>query len=524
MSLYPMFMGKVRCGGGVVFRSYNPGQGQLPMHLDDLVPEDDLARVIHEVVERLDISGIVNAIKNRRKKSLYRGEPAYHPQLLLKLLFYGYCTGTFSSRKIAAQTRTLLPMMWLAGTEHPNFRTISDFRKTHFDEIAKLFVQVLGLAKALGMVKMGHVAIDGSKLKANASKNKNASKEKLEAAIPKLQEEIKRLLQRAEETDRLEDQEYGEQEETLLPAELRQKQARLARLEQELAKLKAQQEGGQRSTRTDTEKQSINATDPDSRIMARRHRSSIQGYNGQIAVDGDSGVIVGATVANNPIDAPQFVPVLDDIQQSTGNQPDKVSGDTGYFSGDNLAVLEARGIDGYLADDTTKIKRANNPFSKDHFVYDEVADAYRCPQGQSLPFKGQYEMSDGRIQRRYWNRDACKACPVRDQCTKYTHRMIARDTLEPQRTAMRAKLQTPEGKKEYNRRKAIVEPAWGHIKEVLGFDTVSVRSLKAVQAEFRLVCSAYNIRKIAARLRRTSELWLTMRAWRGERKVAVQPT
>lgn len=173
-----------------IFRSYNPGQGQLPLHLDDLVPQDDLARVVHEVVERLDISEIIKAIKNRKKKSLYRGGDAYHPRLLLKILFYGYCSGTFRSRKLAVQTRTLIPMMWLAGTEHPDFRTISDFRKEHRETFANLFRQFLELGKALGMVRMGHVAVDGSKLKANASKHKAMSAERLEKKISEHKEQV----------------------------------------------------------------------------------------------------------------------------------------------------------------------------------------------------------------------------------------------------------------------------------------------------------------------------------------------
>lgn len=496
-----------------MFRNYNPGQGQLPMHLDDLVPQDDLARVIHEVVERLDISEIVDTIKRRRKKSLYRGEPAYHPRLMLKMLFYGYCTGTFSSRKIVALTRTLIPMMWLAGTERPDFRTVSDFRKNHLKALAKLFVQFLQLANALGMVNLAHVAIDGSKLKASASKYKNASKERLEANIPKLQEEVQRLLQQAAEADQREDQEFGAQEGSSLPDELKGKQARLARMEEVLAKLKAQQEDGERSKRTDPEKQSINPTDPDSRIMSRRNGGSVQGYNGQIGVDGDSGIIVGATLSNNPIDTPQFIPTLDAIEEAVGQRPAEVSADTGYFSGENLAELAARGIDGYIADAITEAKRETDPFAKDHFEYDSAQDAYRCPQGYWLPLKGEYVLPGERVQRRYANPHACKGCPVREQCTKAKTRVIARDVHEPLRVQMRAKLKTPEGKQAYNRRKGIVEPVWGQIKQTMGFRQVSLRSLQAVGAEFQLVCSALNLRKIATKLRKSPELWSAVRSW-----------
>ena len=497
-----------------MFRSYNPGQGQLPMHLEDLVPADDLVRVVHEVVERLDITEILDAIKARRKKSQFRGEPAYHPRLLLKLLLYGYCTGTFSSRKLAEQTRTFIPMMWLAGTEHPDFRTISDFRHEHLEAIAKLFVQVLQLAKALGMVKLGHVAVDGSKFKASASKYKNLSKEKLKTEIPKLQAEVQRLLQQAEAADKAEDAEYGNQEGSTLPPELKEKQVRLARMERAMAELQAQVENGERSQRTDPEKQSINPTDRDSRIMSRRNGASTQSYNAQIAVDGDSGVIVGTGVSNNPIDAPQLTDTLDDVQAATGKQPEKLSADTGYFSGDNLVALEERQIDGYIADAITETKQAVNAYSKENFQYDEERDAYTCPQGQCLPFYRQYLLPDGRVQRRYRDASVCKACPVQEQCTKSKRgRVIAHDQHEPRRAAMRAKLKTPEGKKEYGRRKGIVEPVFGQIKQAMGYRQVSLRSLTKVRNEFRFVCSAFNLRKIAAKLRENPELWSLLRKW-----------
>lgn len=218
---------------------------------------------------------------------------------------------------------------------------------------------------------------------------------------------VQRLLKQAEETDRAEDQQYGTQEGPTLPSELKEKRARLARMEQALAKLKQQQEDGDRSQRTDPETQTINYTDSDSRIMSRRHKGSIQGYNGQIAVTGDGGLIVGATLSNNPIDAPQLIPTLDAVQDAIGAQPEKLSADTGYFSGENLAEVETREIDGYIADGITETKRDTNAYSKDHFEYDPEQDAYRCPQEHWLPFKKEYLMPDGRVQRRYADPAVC---------------------------------------------------------------------------------------------------------------------
>lgn len=499
-----------------IFRIYNPGQGQLPLHLDDLVPQDDLARVVHEVVERLDITEIIKAVKARKKKSLYRGGDAYHPRLLLKILFYGYCTGTFSSRKLAVQTRTLIPMMWVAGTEHPDFRTISDFRKEHRGAIANLFSQFLQLGKALGMVKMGHVAVDGSKLKANASKHKAMSAERLEKKIPEYKEQVEQLLQRADAADETEDKEHGNQEGSALPNELKDKQARLARMEQALAELqeRVDQETGKTGSPI-PEKKQINFTDSESRIMSTRQGETIQGYNGQIAVDEDSGLIVGATLCNNADDKNQLVPTLDAVEAQTGAKPEKASADNGYFTGDNIAELEKREIDGYIAPGREGKGETDKPYDKSKFQYDPDQDAYRCPQGHELPLKTVRKTPDGHTEWVYTNAEACKNCPVRHLCTKATKggRTITRDDQEPLRQRMRDKVRSAEGAEIYKKRKSIVEPVWGQIKRVMGYRQVSLRGLAAVRDEFLMVCGSYNLRKITGKLRNSPELWSVMRNW-----------
>lgn len=486
------------------------------MHLEDLVPQNDLARVVHEVVERLDIAKIIKAIKDRKKKSLYRGGDAYHPRLLLKILFYGYCTGTFSSRQLAAQTRTLIPMMWLAGTERPNFRTISDFRKDHREAIADLFGQFLELGQALGMVKMGHVAVDGSKLKANASKHKAMSAERLQKKIPETREQVEKLLQQAEAADAAEDAEHGDREGNELPSELQDKQARLARMEAALAEL--QKRVDDETGKADSpipEKKQINFTDSESRIMSTRQGETIQGYNGQIAVDADSHLIVGATLCNNADDKNQLVPTLDAVEAQAGAKPKKVSADAGYFTGDNIAELAEREIDGYIAAGREGKSDSEKPYGKSQFQYDSERDIYRCPQGHELPLKTVHHTTDGHTEWIYTNAAVCQNCPVRQLCTKATKggRMITRDNQEPLRQQMREKVRSAAGAEVYKRRKAIVEPVWGQIKRVMGFRQVSMRGLAAVRDEFLMVCGAYNLRTIAAKLRSSPLLWSAMRNW-----------
>ncbi len=509
-----------------MFRQSNQGQGQLPMFLEDVIPQGHLVRVVDEGVDRLKLSELLDKMQEREPDDPLRaqrgplkiqatGRPAYHPRTLLKLLFYGYATGTFSSRKLAQKARDDIPTLWLTAQEKPDFRTISDFRKTYLKEIADLFVQFLKLCQALGMTKLGHVAVDGSRLKANASRHKAMSAERLQQKTPELKAEVDKLLRQAQETDQAEDAEHGKREGTELPEDLAHKEQRLERMEQALKALqgRADAESGKQDSAI-RPKMQHNFTDPDSRIMTNRKGETLQAYNGQIAVDRTEGVIVAADVTNNASDRNELSLIVEQLKQNVG-KPVKLSADTGYHSGPNLADMAKRKIDSYITDTREGKGGPENPYHKRHFEYDAERDAHRCPQGQWLPLKTVRKDTEGQTEWVYANEEACAACPVRHLCTKATKggRTITRDEYEPVREEMRAKLQTDDGSAEYRKRKSTVEPVWGQLKNIMGFDRFSLRGLPQVKLEFRIACTAHNLRKIAAKLRKSPELWDTMRSW-----------
>lgn len=513
-----------------MFRQSNQGQGQLPMYLEDVIPQGHLVRVVDEAVDRLDLSKLLDKMQEREpddprrvrrgsSKNPATGRPAYHPRMLLKLIFYGYVTGTFSSRKLAQKAREDIPTMWLVAQEKPDFRTISDFRTAYLTEIADLFLQVLQLCQALGMIKLGHVAIDSSRLKANASKHKAMSAERLQKKIPELKSEVERLLQQATEADKAEDAELGKAEGTELPEDLAFKQKRLQRMEEAVKALqrRADEEKGKEDAAIRPNMQH-NFTDPDSRVMTTRKGETMQGYSGQIAVDRANGVIVAADVTNTTTDKNALTPMVEQTEQNVG-KPEKVSADSGYHSGPNLADLEEREVDGYIAEGREGKEGPDNPYHKRHFVYDPEQDAHRCPQNQWLPLKTVRKDSNGLTEWVYANEAACQGCSVRDLCTKAKKggRTVTRDEYEPQREAMREKLQSKDGSTVYQQRKSTVEPVWGQLKTVMGFDRFSLRGLDRVKLEFRIVCSVHNLRKIASKLRKSPELWLTLRTWSPKR-------
>lgn len=573
------------------FREYHVGQESfLPVFLDQMIPEDHAVRVIHEVVERLNIEEIETKIRKRQTKDPRRGRDAYHPRLLLKIIFYGYATGTFSSRKLAYRVLYDIPMIWLAARQTPDFRTISDFRKEHLESISKLFVQVLQLCGAMGMVKLGHVALDGSKIKANASKHKAMSAGHLQKEVKELRAEVEAMLQKAQAVDSSEDAVHGDGQGDELPRDLQDKQERLARLEQALAELQRRADaqarerrgsgkaapsaepsgqdradeppallpaiaeppaeasppqahpaepveqgaqppaattgGAGEATRADDHapipaKMQINFTDPDSRMMISRNEGPVQAYNPQIAVDSAEGVIVGRCVSNDPVDTGHMAPTLDDVTANCGRNPEKLSADPGYFSGENIAALHKRQVDGYIAPTREGKAEAGNPYDKKNFRYDPERDAYECPQGQWLDLNRTGQTRKGRTFWVYEGSDACLTCPVRALCTnaKTGRRTVQRDDQEPLREAMRTKVRSEAGYEVYKQRKGIVEPVWGQIKEGQGFRRFSLRGLEQVAAEFDIVITCHNLLKIARKLCRVPEKWAVLRDWRAQRVV-----
>jgi len=420
------------------YRSYLPEQSLLlPPSLREWLPDGHLAYFVSDVVDELDLSAIESVYEEDD-----RGQPPYHPRMMTKILLYGYCVGVFSSRKIQKRLVEDVAFRVLAAGNQPDFRTISDFRKLHLKALEEMFQQMLRLTLETGAMKLGQVALDGSKFKANASKHKALSYGRMEETEKRLRAEVRKLLSQAEAADREEDKRYGrERRGEELPEELQRRETRIARIREakealeERAREQARKEGKDAEEAKPTAKTQYNFTDPESRIL-KGADGFVQGYNTQIAVEPAFPLIVGQRVTQAANDKQQLVPLLETIEQQSGQKPQGVVVDSGYCSEENLQYLDQRRIEGFVA--TEKQKHA--------------------PRNES-----------------------CKPGPL----------PIGASRVE----RMERKLQTKVGAAVYATRKCIVEPAFGQIKQARGFRQFLLRGLEKVRGEWALICMTHNILK-----------------------------
>src|ERR1022692_4305907 len=433
------------------YRSYLPEQELLlPPSLREWLPENHLVYFVGDVVDQLELSAM-HAVYEKEK----RGQPPYDPRLMTKLLVYGYFTGVFSSRRIQKRLQEDIPFKVLAAGNEPAFRTISDFRKIRIETLDGLFEQVLEMALEVGAVKVGRVTLDGTKVKANASKHKAMSYGRMQEKQEQLRDEVKQLLEQAEAADEEEDRRYGSQWGDELPEELRRRETRLAKIKlakkvvEQRAREKAAAEGqstaeAKRAKPDDTDQ--YNFTDPESRIM-KGADGFVQGYNAQASVEPEMLLIVGQCVTEAANDKQQLEPMVEAIEQQSGQRPDAILADSGYCSEENLAYLES----------------AEQPESK---VEGFIATGKQKHGEHRLP---------------------CKPGPLPKDATRVDR--------------MKRKLQTKVGKAIYAARKCIVEPVFGQIKQARGFRQFLLRGLRKVQGEWALLCMTHNILKVYAALR-----------------------
>jgi len=449
------------------FRPWDVEQALLlPPSVQELVPAGHLAHFVRETVrESLDLSAILEPYGEER------GYPPYHPVMMTALLLYAYCQGVYSSRRIARACEERVDFRALTAHQTPDFRTISEFRKRHLAALGALFGQVLALCREAGLVKLGHVALDGTKLEANASKHKALSYGRMKQQEPELAAEVAKWLAEAAARDAAEDDELGpECRGDELPAWVTDKVQRLAKLRAAMAALEAEAaaraaEAGAAAPATETtgdsehrpctvtpggelpepppapdDKAQRNFTDPDSRIMKTADGFE-QAYNAQAAVDQASQVIVAAELTNAGNDKQQVAPLVAAIEQQTGRRPRELSADSGYCSEQNLAHLSACGIRGYVATGRQKHGQASATGAR----------------------------SGG-----------------------------------PHTQAMAQRLKRGGHRSRYRFRKQTVEPVFGQIKGARGFRQFLLRGLEQVRQEWRLVCMAHNLLKLAGACRATA--------------------
>jgi len=446
----------------------------------DYLPEDHPVFVYADILKNLDTSKI-------EEEYSPKGQHAYHPNMLMGLLVFSYCHGVFSSREIASRCRTDIAFMYMSWMLFPNHRTISDFRKENIEEFKKFFTESVLLAKKLKMVSLGHVSLDGSKFKADTSKHKAMSYARMQKQEKEVMKEIEDLLEKVNQVDQAEDSFLGEQSGEEVAEELKFKEQRLEKIQKAKEALEKREESENPGKEIDGKKQ-ISFADEEARIMGKK--AFQYAYNAQISVESSHQIIVGEHLSQSANDKKEVEPAVKEIEDTLGEKPTKMSLDNGYFSADNIESLEDAGIDGYIAAG----KENSSKITKENFVYNDEADVYTCPVGKALSLK-----SSGADGTRVYQARAndCQECSSRKSCTKSKQgRNLSIDAGEPIRQRMKEKMQSPESKEVYSKRKSIVEPVFGVLKYVMKFVHFSLRGLQKVSGEFSLVCGAYNIKKI----------------------------
>jgi len=435
------------------FRDYSPNQDfLLPPSLREWLPADHLANFISDVVDALDLSEIIDAYDNSQG-----GQAPFHPVMMVKLLLYAYCVGVPSSRRIEKSTYEVIPFRVLSANQHPDHDTIAEFRKRHLVALSRIFLQVLELCRQAGLVKLGQVALDGTKVKANASKHKAMSYDHMQQKADELQAEIARLLAEAEAADKAEDVRYGKGKRgDELPEELRYREQRLKKIQEAKRALEeeARQEAQAGQGATDKPqaakpkagsavrvkpKAQRNFTDADSRIMRDGATKAFeQAFNGQVAVDSAHQIIVAAGVTQECNDKQQVEPMVERMKANLGGlSPRRMTMDNGYYSDDNVEFLRGAGIDAYIA--TGRLKHGEVPPP--------------APRGR-IP-----------------------------------NRLTVKER-------MARKLRTVKGRCTYAKRKEIAEPVVGQIKEARGFRRFLLRGLGKVDAEWLIICLTHNLLKL----------------------------
>jgi transposase len=423
------------------YRPYCPDQMfLLPPSLQDWLPENHLSYFVSDVVDQLDLSEIESYYERDD-----RGQPPYHPRMMTKVLVYAYCVGIFSSRRIQKRLIEDVAFRVLAAGNQPDFRTISDFRKIHHKALEGLFQQVLRLALGAGAIKLGRVALDGTKVKANASKHKAMSYGRMKDEERKLREEVRKLLAQAKAADDEEDTRYGKDKSgDELPEELSRRESRLEKIREakraleERAREEAEEEGKSKEEAKEAKpkgKAQYNFSDPESRIM-KGTDGFVQAYNAQAVVESTTQLIVAQAVTQEANDKRQVEPMVAAIEQQAGQKPEELLADSGYCSDKNLEHLENKKIEAYVATDRQK----------------------------------------------HGEKEICKPGPLPKGATRVDR--------------MKRKLQTKVGSAIYAARKSIVEPVFGQIKRARGFRQFNLRGIEKVRAEWAMVCTTHNILKL----------------------------
>jgi transposase len=461
----------------VNYRSYDPDQEYLlPADLREVIPEGDLVYVVDSVVRKLDLSAF-------HRHYSEEGNPAYHPGMMLKIMFYAYSIGLRSSRKISRAVQTDVRFMYLAARQQPDFHTIARFRQIFLSEIGELFVQIVGVCHQLGIVRFAGLAVDGTKIRANASKRSFKDRKKLQRYLGEVRQRMEEVLREAEGADREENKRFGDKGNgDSLPKEFRSLRELEGRIESALEMIEV--EGHRRAT----------ATDADAVFMKGDGGQLNVNYNCQAAVDMDSRIVLSAAVSNEAADNHLLTEVVERAEENIGADVDKVVADCGYYSVETDEYFKRRDTDLYLPhSDGGKGTRFNaGYYSLEDFAIDEVSGVVRCPAGVAMrPMQKRGKMI-------VYRGVGCEECQLRRKCTTGKYRTVwVRPNLS-YRKEMQEKLKTLKGQEMMRRRATSVELVFGWIKHIYGVRRFLLRGLEKVNAEWNLILIGHNLRRIGA--------------------------
>lgn len=471
------------------YREYNPNQAQLFGYKpEDVLSEDHLAYLVDEMVENLDLKKFYDLTPGA-------GNPAYDPRLMLKVLFFGYATGVFSSRKLQQQCQENLAFIHLSRGQQPKFRAICEFRAHQQGHIKELFSQLLKIAKKLNILKIGRLVLDSTKIKANASSNRTIKADKYDEVLKSIDEYLTNAQTQDSEEDKLYGKELTGQE---LPKELRSKSKRLQMLKEIIEEAK--------SKNLDY----VNTTDPEANFMKDSGINKIKpSYSVQAGIDKDSGLIVACETCDTSADNEHLEPMIKHFEENTGIKPSTVDADSGYYSNASIASLEKEHVDTCIPDSITasslrkaKVTMDNAliKYTQDDFKYDAQQNSYICPQGKILVFRREYEAAHNKntikMVKEYICKERCSNCPDAIRClthTKVKHRILTVDPNHKTLFLTQEKFKQEEYQERYKKRGSFIERVFGHFKKNLKFTQFHLRSKARADIETTLLCIGFNL-------------------------------
>lgn len=467
------------------YREYNPEQIQLFGYKpEDVLEEDHLVYLVDEMVENLDLKKFYDLTPGA-------GNPAYDPRLMLKVLFFGYAVGIFSSRKLQQQCQENLAFIHLTRGQRPKFRAICEFRTRHQENIKELFPQMIQIAKKLNIAKLGRLILDGTKIKANASSDKVIRADKYEEILKSVED----YLTYSHTQDIEEDNAYGKeltgQE---LPLGLRSRTKRIQRLKELIYEAKSQN------------LKYISTTDPEAKFLKDTSTGRIKlSYNVQVGIDADSSLIVAYKTTDTPVDNEHLVPLVKQAQENAGIKLKEVDADSGYYSNASVGALEKEQIDTCIPDSNTasclrrgkdiKSNESNIEYTQDKFQYLPEENVYLCPQQKKLHFKREGKLRH-KIVKEYFCRENCSSCPDATKCLRHSkvkHRTLAIDPEHKTLLITQEKFKKEQYRKRYKERGAFIERVFGHFKQNLKFTQFHLRGKAKADIETCLLCIGFNL-------------------------------